>query len=497
IIKALMTKELPEGEWVFDTALAAWLIDSSMSDPDIKFIAQKYCSLIPPETEEKSGQISIFDGPRVPDKQLSFSAACGERLVSALKEKLREQNLERLYYTAELPLCRVLADMEKTGIKVDSGAIKEFGDSMTETIDDLTKKIWFLAGEEFNINSPKQLGVILFEKLMLPFGKKTKTGWSTNADILEKLTEKHEIIPAILEYRTLTKLKSTYCDGLIKALAPDGRIHTEFQMTATATGRLSSTEPNLQNIPVRKSFGAKLRGMFVADAGKILVDADYSQIELRLLAHVSEDKGLISAFCDGKDIHTQTASQVFSIPPEEITKEQRSKAKAVNFGIIYGIGAWSLARDIDVSAAEARQYMDRYLSEYSGVKEYQEKTVKKANIDGYVETAMGRRRYFPELSSPNRNIRAFAERAAMNMPIQGFAADLMKLATGNVWERLRKELPDARLILQVHDELIAEVSEEKAEKAAKIIKEEMEKALSLSVPVLAEANLGKSWAEAH
>ena len=332
---------------------------------------------------------------------------------------------------------------------------------------------------------------------MLPAGKKTKTGWSTNADVLEKLVGKHPIISDILDYRMLTKLKSTYADGLIKVISPDGRIHTNFKMTVTATGRLSSTEPNLQNIPVRRELGSEIRKMFVAAPGCVLVDADYSQIELRLLAHISGDETMRSAFLTGEDIHAVTASQVFGIPLDEVTPQMRSHAKAVNFGIVYGISAFSLAQDIGVRPREAQAYIDAYLEKYHGVREYMEKVISQAKHDGYVSTLFGRRRPMPELKSPNRNMRAFGERVARNMPIQGTAADIMKLAMVNAHRRMQAEGLQSRLILQVHDELIAECPEDEAERVKKLLEEEMSGAVSLSVPLTANAKTGHSWAEAH
>ena len=338
---------------------------------------------------------------------------------------------------------------------------------------------------------------MLFDELMLPAGKKTKTGWSTNADILEKLIGKHPIIGDILEYRMLTKLKSTYADGLLKVISADGRIHTNFRMTVTATGRLSSTEPNLQNIPVRRELGAQIRRMFVAAPGCVLVDADYSQIELRLLAHISGDETMQNAFKSGEDIHAVTASQVFGLPLAEVTPAQRSSAKAVNFGIVYGISAFSLAQDIKVSPAEARAYIDAYMQKYHGVREYMDRVIAEAKERGYVETLFGRRRPVPELKASNFNTRSFGERVARNMPIQGTAADIIKLAMVNVRRRLRAEGMEARLILQVHDELIAECPEREAERVAALLEEEMERAVTLSVPLTAEAHSGHSWAEAH
>ena len=490
------------GGWEFDTALAAYLLDATAGSYEIDALCVKYCAFQPYRaTPEGDGQMSLL-GDGAPDA----TARCGEAasfaaalacLREAMEPKLAEEGMDALYRSAELPLCPVLAEMEQAGFLVDRDALRAFGESMTGTIDALQRRIWDAAGEEFNINSPKQLGALLFEKLMLPGGKKTKTGWSTNADVLEKLRGKAAIVDDVLEYRMLTKLKSTYAEGLLKVIDPDGRIRTSFQMTVTATGRLSSTEPNLQNIPVRREFGGQIRRMFVAPEGKVLVDADYSQIELRLLAHISGDETMIAAFRAGEDIHTVTASQVFGVPPEQVTPAMRSHAKAVNFGIVYGISAWSLAQDIGVSAAEAKAYMEAYLEKYHGVREYQKRIVEQAKADGFVATLYGRRRALPELRSSNFTVRSFGERVALNMPIQGTAADIIKLAMVRAAARLRAEGLESRLILQVHDELIAECPEAEAERVKALLTEEMAAAAALSVPLTASAGVGKSWAEAH
>ena len=430
------------------------------------------------------------------NRELDVAQAIFE-LYSVLDEKLDELGMTKLYYEVELPLCRVLADMEASGFYVDRKALYDFGESLNDGIAQMQAGIWAHAGHEFNINSPKQLGEVLFEELMLPSGKKTKSGWSTNADVLEKLRDKHPIIGEILEYRMLTKLKSTYADGLLKVIAPDGRIHTNFQMTVTATGRLSSTEPNLQNIPVRKKLGAQIRKMFVASPGKVLVDADYSQIELRLLAHISGDKAMQEAFLSGEDFHTVTASRVFGVPLDEVTPALRSRAKAVNFGIVYGISAFSLAQDIGVYPSEAKAYMEAYLDKYHGVRDYMKSIVEKAKADGYVDTLFARRRYLPELKSANFNVRSFGERVALNMPIQGTAADIIKIAMVNVHRRLAEEGLEAKLILQVHDELIVECPDSEAERVKEILTYEMENAAALSVPLTVDAHIGHSWAEAH
>ena len=476
-VKDLMGLALAEGlgteGFVFDTELAAYVLDPTESGYDLGKLTKRYL------------------GAELPEARAALE------LMAPMRAKLAENGAEKLYFDIELPLCQVLAEMERAGFLVDRKALADFGESLTAGIDALQRGIWELAGHEFNINSPKQLGEVLFDELMLPAGKKTKTGWSTNADILEKLIGKHPIIGDILEYRMLTKLKSTYADGLLKVISADGRIHTNFRMTVTATGRLSSTEPNLQNIPVRRELGAQIRRMFVAAPGCVLVDADYSQIELRLLAHISGDETMQNAFKSGEDIHAVTASQVFGLPLSEVTPAQRSSAKAVNFGIVYGISAFSLAQDIKVSPAEARAYIDAYMQKYHGVREYMDRVIAEAKERGYVETLFGRRRPVPELKASNFNTRSFGERVARNMPIQGTAADIIKLAMVNVRRRLRAEGMEARLILQVHDELIAECPEREAERVTALLEEEMERAVTLSVPLTAEAHSGHSWAEAH
>jgi len=476
-IKAIMNLLSKEGlsieGFVFDTALAAYLLDSNSSDYDLERIVPKYLGV------SYKGSRAIFN------------------LYKVLDAELREKGMDKLFYEIELPLCGVLSEMELAGFSVDRQALFEFGESLNDDIGRLQQSIWQHAGHEFNINSPKQLGEVLFEELMLPSGKKTKTGWSTNADILEKLKGKHPIAEEILEYRMLTKLKSTYADGLLKVIADDGKIHTSFQMTVTATGRLSSTEPNLQNIPVRKKLGAQIRKMFVAGPDMVLVDADYSQIELRLLAHISHDDAMREAFLSGEDFHTHTAAKVFCVPIDEVTPTLRSRAKAVNFGIVYGISAFSLAQDIGVFPNEAKSYMDAYLDKYHGVKKYMHDIVEKAKEAGFVDTIFGRRRYLPELKSSNFNLRAFGERVALNMPVQGAAADIIKLAMVNVSRRLKAENLRARLILQVHDELIVECPSDEAQKVKEILEYEMENAVKLSVPLTVDAHIGRSWAEAH
>ena len=473
LMRALLDEGLPTDGFVFDTALAAYLLDATAGSYDLPRLAQTYL------------------GEELPDVQSVWA------LQPVLHEKMDAQAMLPLYTDVELPLCPVLARMEQAGFLVDRKALYDFGESLTSSIEQLQQSIWALAGEPFNIQSPKQLGNVLFERLMLPAGKKTKTGWSTNAAVLDKLRGKHPIIEQILDYRTLTKLKSTYADGLLKEISADGRIHTNFQMTVTATGRLSSTEPNLQNIPVRRELGAQIRKMFVASPGKVLVDADYSQIELRLLAHIANDETMIAAFRSGEDIHAVTASQVFGVPLAEVTPLQRSHAKAVNFGIVYGISAFSLAQDIGVFQSEAKAYMDSYFAKYHGVREYMTRVVEQAKADGYVTTLFGRRRDLPELKSSNFNLRSFGERVALNMPIQGTAADIIKAAMVRVDARMRAEKLQARLLLQVHDELIVECPAAEAETVKGILVEEMEHVVDYRVPLLVDAKIGASWAEAH
>ena len=473
LMRALLDEGLPTDGFVFDTALAAYLLDATAGSYDLPRLAQTYL------------------GEELPDVQSVWA------LQPVLHEKMDAQAMLPLYTDVELPLCPVLARMEQAGFLVDRKALYDFGESLTSSIEQLQQSIWALAGEPFNIQSPKQLGNVLFERLMLPAGKKTKTGWSTNAAVLDKLRGKHPIIEQILDYRTLTKLKSTYADGLLKEISADGRIHTNFQMTVTATGRLSSTEPNLQNIPVRRELGAQIRKMFVASPGKVLVDADYSQIELRLLAHIANDETMIAAFRSGEDIHAVTASQVFGVPLAEVTPLQRSHAKAVNFGIVYGISAFSLAQDIGVFQSEAKAYMDSYFAKYHGVRAYMTRVVEQAKADGYVTTLFGRRRDLPELKSSNFNLRSFGERVALNMPIQGTAADIIKAAMVRVDARMRAEHLQARLLLQVHDELIVECPAEEAETVKAILVDEMEHVVDYRVPLLVDAKIGASWAEAH
>lgn len=419
-----------------------------------------------------------------------------EQLSDAMLKEIENEGMHSLLYDIELPLTEVLASMEHYGVRVDTDGIRSFGNGLIEDMEAMEQQIYFMAGHKFNIGSPKQLGTVLFEEMGLPAGKKTKTGYSTNAEVLEGLRDRAPIVDLVLSYRQLSKLNSTYVEGLLKAVSPDGRVHSVFRQTETRTGRISSTEPNVQNIPVRTELGRNMRKFFTAADNYTLLDADYSQIELRILAHISGDKNMCRAFNEGEDIHAATAAQVFNMPKELVTSEMRRAAKAVNFGIVYGIGAFSLSKDIGVSVAQADRYIKNYLDNFSGVRDFMAKTVEDAKKKGYAETMYGRRRLIPELSASNKNVQAFGKRAAMNAPIQGTAADIIKIAMVKVYKRLKAEKLDARLILQVHDELIIEASEKDKERAAKILHEEMTGAAKLSVPLPADVEEGRSWYEA-
>ena len=502
-VKELCEKLLDEGiqgqGFVFDTQLAAYLLDPTAGSYDLPKLSMQYLKKELEEgrawrDEEAFGPLS--DQLKAQTQWYEDNALIGA-LHETLGKRLEELGLTGLLQGMEIPLCSVLANMERRGVLVDKNALARFGEMLTGRIAETQKEIYAQAGEEFNILSPKQLGHILFEKLGLPPIKKTKTGYSTNAEVLEKLQYQHPIVSLVLEYRQLTKLNSTYVEGLSKVIAPDGRIHTSFQNTVTATGRLSSTEPNLQNIPVRTALGAEMRTMFVSRPGWVLVDADYSQIELRLLAHMSGDEEMIRAFRDGVDIHTVTASQVFGVSPDRVTSDMRRAAKAVNFGIVYGISPFSLSQDIHVSVAQAKSYMEKYFEHYAGVRAYMDGVVEQGKRQGYVSTLYGRRRWLPELKSSNFNTRSFGERVALNMPIQGTAADIIKLAMIRVEQRLAAEGLQAQLVLQVHDELIVECPQEEADTVAKLLTQEMEGVAQLSVPLTAEAKVGRTWAEAH
>lgn len=479
-----------------DTAIAAYLVDPARNEYTIEKLAAEYFGVEIEKPEAK--QLSLLDEDEADNGEYFAKCAAALNVLNdEIQKKIKENGQEKLYREVELPLVTVLSHLEINGFLVDDAELKSFAAILGEKIDALTKEIYFLADEEFNINSPKQLGVILFEKLALKPVKKTKTGYATNVDVLEKLRDKHPIINFIMEYRQLTKLKSTYCDGLSAVVNPKThRIHSVFTQTVTVTGRLSSTEPNLQNIPTRTELGREIRKMFVASEDYVLVDADYSQIELRVLAHIANDETMINAFKNGEDIHAVTASQVLGIPLDEVTKEQRSSAKAVNFGIVYGIGEFSLSQDLHISVKEAKAYIDSYLEKYHGVRQYMENIKEQAKKDGYVKTLMNRIRYIPELKSPNFNIRQFGERVALNTPIQGTAADIIKLAMVRVDERLIREKLKSRLILQVHDELIVEAHKDEVDIVKKILVEEMQGAMDLRVPLKVDVETGHSWYDA-
>ncbi|EYE89212.1 DNA polymerase I [Fervidicella metallireducens AeB] len=469
----------------FDFEIAAYLLNPSENDYGITTILEKFTELnLPPVNEENSKNITVM-----------FLESM-ENIKALMLEKMHQYEMLELFNNIEMPLCEVLAKMEIQGFKIDKNTLNEIGFELSEEIDKLTAEIYDIAAEEFNINSPKQLGVILFEKLQLPIIKKTKTGYSTSAEVLEELLGKHEIIEKILSYRQLTKLKSTYIDGLIAAVESDGKIHSNFNQTVTATGRISSTEPNLQNIPIKMEYGRTIRKAFIpSKKDNLILSADYSQIELRVLAHLSKDENLIDAFINNQDIHTRTASEVFGISMDEVTKLQRSNAKAVNFGIIYGLSDFGLSKDIKVSVKEAKKYIENYFERYKGVKKYLDDTIREAREKNYVKTLMHRIRFIPEINSTNKNVRMFGERLAMNTPIQGSAADIIKIAMVNVDKRLKENNLKSKLILQVHDELILEVEKEEADDVVNLVRTEMEKAVSLAVPLIVDINLGENWYE--
>lgn len=467
--------ELNSLDFVCD--LAGYLLNSQASDYTISNLCTSYS--VPYNTASPQADIEALP-----------------LLCDALKSGVDKAEMSSLLYDIEQPLCEVLASMEVLGVRVDSSGIRSFGDGLKSDINELEQRIYLQAGHRFNISSPKQLGEVLFDELGLPKGKKNHRGYSTSAEVLEELLPIHPIIQDILDYRTLTKLLSTYVDGLLDEVCPDGRVRSEFKQTETRTGRISSSNPNMQNIPVRRELGRNMRKFFIADEGKILLDADYSQIELRVLASMSGDKNMQEAFLSGADIHTRTASQVFGLPEEFVDSDMRRAAKAVNFGIIYGIGAFSLSKDINCSVAEADRYIKNYLGTYPMIDKFMKKTVEDAEKTGYVTTLFGRRRYLPELKSANRNLKAFGRRAAMNAPIQGTAADIIKIAMIRVYKRLKEEKLDAKLILQVHDELIVEASKECKDAAAKVLSEEMQQAVKMAVPLYAEVGSGHSWYDA-
>ena len=490
-------KELP----VYDMHVAAYLLDPLKSSYTYDDIAKDYLDRLLPSREDLFGKLkdekAIDQKPDEYAKMAAYIAWTTANAWEKLKNALTDAGMWKLYEELELPLIPVLFEMEQEGIRADAKALKTYGDQLADSIAILEKEIYQEAGEEFNINSPKQLGVILFEKMQLPFGKKTKTGYSTAADVLERLAPDYPFVSKILEYRQLTKLKSTYADGLAGYISGDGRIHTTFHQTITATGRLSSADPNLQNIPIRMELGRQLRKVFIPKDGYVLIDADYSQIELRVLAHMCGDENLIAADQAEKDIHRITASQVFHVPFDEVTDLQRRNAKAVNFGIVYGISSFGLSQDLSISRKEAQEYIDRYFETYPGIKQFLDKLVADAKETGYAVTMYGRRRPVPELSSSNYMQRQFGERIAMNSPIQGTAADIIKIAMLRVYNRLKQENLSSRLILQVHDELLIETAKDEIEQVKQILSEEMQHAATLHVALEIGMQTGENWYEAH
>ncbi len=478
LYKFLDSKGIHFRDCYFDVMLGAYVDDSSQSSYELERLVGSYLG----DTADES----------IPE---AFYVA---KMWQIIEKRLADSGQLNLLYNIEMPLAAVLCDMENAGFKIDREGIARYGEELEEQARALEERIYSMAGEEFNINSPKQLGEVLFEKLMLPTAKKTKTGYSTNAEVLEKLRKYHPIIDDILDYRQVSKLKSTYVDGLLKSADENGKCHTTFKQTGTATGRLSSVNPNLQNIPIRTEAGRRFREYFIPnDDGKVLIDADYSQIELRVLAHVSSDENMIEAFLSGEDIHTATSCRVFGVSPDEVTIEMRKRAKAVNFGILYGMGEFSLAEDLKISRAKAKEYIDSYLASYPGINEYLHNVAKDAREDGYVTTMLGRRRYIPELSSTNKNLQNFGERVARNSPIQGSSADIIKIAMINVDKALREHGKGAKLLLQVHDELLIESPRESAEEILEILRTEMENAVKLAVPLRVDAHIGENWLECH
>lgn len=498
----LWNKGIEAKNLMFDIAIAGYILNSNINKYTIEYLANEYINFDIAEylsNTEETGveQITLFDNAEEPkeDKTYIYSYAI-YKLYNVLTQKMKEAGSIDLFNKIEMPLTEVLASMQYEGIYIDKQELLDFGKELQEKIDILTQEIYELTGEEFNINSTKQLGEILFEKLKLTVKKKTKTGYSTDVDVLEKIKYEHPVIEKILEYRQLQKLNSTYVEGLIPYIDETGRIHSKFHQTVTTTGRISSTDPNLQNIPTRMELGRKLRKVFKPEQGYIFVDADYSQIELRVLAHISEDKNMIEAFCNNEDIHAQAASKVFNIPLEEVTKEERTKAKAVNFGIVYGISEFGLGEQLGVSRKKAKEYIEQYLDKYSGIKEFMINIVEETKEKGYVETLYHRRRYVPELKSNNYMVRQFGGRVAMNTPIQGTAADIMKIAMINVYNKLKENNLKSKLIVQVHDEILVETLESEKEQVKQIVKEEMENVIKLKVPLLAEVEEGYNWYEA-
>ena len=498
--ETLKTLPLPENDRYFDASVAAYLLNPLKNDYPYEDLAKDYAGLMIPSKTDLLGKESPVKAkqakPEAFLKYICYMAYIPWKTRDRLLEELNNTGMQTLYDTIELPLVYTLSDMEKEGVHVDAEELKRYGEELAAQIAVLEKEIYEGAGETFNINSPKQLGHILFEKLEMPYGKKTKTGYSTAADVLEKLAVEYPLVSKILEYRQLAKLKSTYADGLANFIEEDGRIHTNFQQTVTATGRLSSTDPNLQNIPIRMELGRMIRKVFLPKDGYVFVDADYSQIELRILAHMSGDEMLIQAYREAQDIHRMTASQVFHTPFEEVTDLQRRNAKAVNFGIVYGISSFGLSQDLSISKKEAQEYIERYFESYPKIKEFLDGCVEKAKKDGYSVTMFGRRRPLPEISSSNFMQRSFGERIAMNAPIQGTAADIIKIAMNRVHRRLIDEGLKSRLLLQVHDELLIEAGPDEVDEVKKILDEEMKGAADLSVELEIDTHTGKNWYEA-
>ena len=497
--KLLSFLDFHEEDAVFDAGLAAYLLQPNQSEYEYDTLAKVYLDVTLPSEKEMLGKEKLgyfsFEDERV-QKWMAYQAIVSYKIKSVLREKLKETGMESLYDEMELPCLYALYEMEKNGIRVDGEALHQYGKKLRTRIEELTTEIHAMAGEEFNINSPKKLGEILFEKLGLKNGKKTKTGYSTSAEVLEKLKNAHPIIPKILEYRQLTKLNSTYAEGLAGYIRADGRIHGKFHQTVTVTGRISSADPNLQNIPTRMPLGREIRKVFIPEEGSVFVDADYSQIELRVLAHMSGDAALIAAYQADEDIHAITASQVFDVPLDQVDSTLRRKAKAVNFGIVYGISSFGLGQDLDISRKEAEGYIEKYFATYGKVKKFLDRTVEDAKKNGYTVTMFGRRRPIPELASSNFMTRSFGERAAMNAPVQGTAADIIKIAMVRVNRRLKEEHLQSKLVLQIHDELIIETKKEEVEIVQKILVQEMMHAADLAVPLLVDANVGDSWDDA-
>ena len=494
--------ENDDAESIFDISIAAYLLNPLQNTYDYDDIAREYLGMNVPAFDEIFPKTKKNETPsdEIPEnilKYACYNAYVAYKAKDALTEKLKETEMLDIYNNVEIPLTYALYDMEQAGIMVAGDKLKEYGERLKTGIDALEKDIFAEAGHEFNINSPKQLGEILFGEMQLPGGKKTKTGYSTSASVLEKLEPDYPFVSKILEYRQLTKLKSTYADGLAVYIGEDNRIHGKFNQTITATGRISSTEPNLQNIPVRMPLGREIRKVFIPKEGCVFIDADYSQIELRILAHMSDDKNLIDAYNHSKDIHAATASLVFHVPLEEVTKEQRSNAKAVNFGIVYGISSFGLSNDLSISRKEAEQYIKDYFISYPGIKNYLDNSVKEAKEKGYSVTMFGRRRPIPELTSGNFMQRQFGERVAMNSPIQGSAADIMKIAMINVAKELKEKDLKSKIVLQVHDELLIEAYENEVEQVKDILKRNMEQAAHLNVPLDVDVQVGNNWDEAH